>query len=81
MSRHSHEAIVKAIMVADVATQAEAEVLAAAGARVVAAERSDFPNRLDNSLVPGLFRGVLDVRAHAITDDVAVAAHVHPRRA
>jgi malate dehydrogenase (oxaloacetate-decarboxylating) len=40
-----------------------------AGARIVATGRSDFPNQLNNSLVfPGLFRGVLDVRARAITD-------------
>ncbi|MGB8275427.1 MAG: NADP-dependent malic enzyme [Alphaproteobacteria bacterium] len=47
----------------------------AAGARVVATGRSDFPNQLNNSLVfPGLFRGVLDVRARTITDTMAAAA-------
>jgi malate dehydrogenase (oxaloacetate-decarboxylating) len=46
----------------------------AAGARIVATGRSDFPNQLNNSLVfPGLFRGVLDVRARAITDEMAIA--------
>jgi malate dehydrogenase (oxaloacetate-decarboxylating) len=46
----------------------------AAGARIVATGRSDFPNQLNNSLVfPGLFRGILDVRARAITDELAVA--------
>lgn len=46
-----------------------------AGARIVATGRSDFPNQLNNSLVfPGLFRGVLDVGATAITDGMAVAA-------
>jgi malate dehydrogenase (oxaloacetate-decarboxylating) len=46
-----------------------------AGARVVATGRSDFPNQLNNSLVfPGLFRGVLDVRARTITDGMASAA-------
>jgi malate dehydrogenase (oxaloacetate-decarboxylating) len=45
-----------------------------AGARIVATGRSDFPNQLNNSLVfPGLFRGALDVRARAITDEMAVA--------
>jgi malate dehydrogenase (oxaloacetate-decarboxylating) len=45
-----------------------------AGARVVATGRSDFPNQLNNSLVfPGLFRGVLDVRARAIPDEIAAA--------
>jgi malate dehydrogenase (oxaloacetate-decarboxylating) len=45
---------------------------AQAGARIVATGRSDFPNQLNNSLVfPGLFRGVLDVRARDITDQLA----------
>ncbi len=44
------------------------------GARIVATGRSDFDNQLNNSLVfPGLFRGVLDVRARAITDEMAYA--------
>jgi malate dehydrogenase (oxaloacetate-decarboxylating) len=48
---------------------------AAAGARIVATGRSDFPNQLNNSLgFPGLFRGVLDVRARRITDSMAIAA-------
>jgi malate dehydrogenase (oxaloacetate-decarboxylating) len=47
---------------------------AQAGARIVATGRSDFPNQLNNSLVfPGLFRGVLDVRARDITDELASA--------
>ncbi|MCL4459115.1 MAG: NADP-dependent malic enzyme [Chloroflexi bacterium] len=45
-----------------------------AGARVVATGRSDFPNQLNNSLVfPGIFRGVLDVRARTITDEMCIA--------
>ena len=45
-----------------------------AGARIVTTGRSDFPNQLNNSLVfPGLFRGVLDVRARTITDEMAAA--------
>jgi malate dehydrogenase (oxaloacetate-decarboxylating) len=45
-----------------------------AGARIVATGRSDFPNQLNNSLVfPGLFRGVLDVRARTITDEMAAS--------
>jgi malate dehydrogenase (oxaloacetate-decarboxylating) len=51
------------------------DVAQAAGARVVATGRSDFSNQLNNSLVfPGLFRGVLDVRARAISDRMAIAA-------
>ncbi|GMV49393.1 MAG: NAD-dependent malic enzyme [Nitrospira sp. OLB3] len=46
-----------------------------AGARIVATGRSDFPNQVNNSLVfPGIFRGVLDVRARTITDEMAMAA-------
>lgn len=48
-----------------------------AGARVVATGRSDLPNQVNNSLVfPGLFRGVLDSRARAITDGMVVSAAV-----
>jgi len=46
-----------------------------AGAAVVATGRSDFPNQVNNSLgFPGVFRGTLDVRARAITDDMCVTA-------
>jgi malate dehydrogenase (oxaloacetate-decarboxylating) len=46
-----------------------------AGARIVGTGRSDFPNQINNSLgFPGIFRGVLDVRATTITDEMAVAA-------
>jgi malate dehydrogenase (oxaloacetate-decarboxylating) len=46
-----------------------------AGARIVGTGRSDFPNQLNNSLgFPGIFRGVLDVRAKTITDEMAIAA-------
>jgi malate dehydrogenase (oxaloacetate-decarboxylating) len=47
----------------------------AAGARIVATGRSDFPNQVNNSLgFPGIFRGTLDVRAHTITDEMCIAA-------
>jgi malate dehydrogenase (oxaloacetate-decarboxylating) len=46
-----------------------------AGARIVATGRSDFPNQVNNSLgFPGIFRGVLDVRARTITDEMCFAA-------
>ncbi len=46
-----------------------------AGAMVVATGRSDFANQLNNSLCfPGMFRGVLDVRARSISDEMAMAA-------
>ncbi len=47
----------------------------AAGARIVATGRSDFPNQVNNSLVfPGMFRGALDVRARTITFEMEQAA-------
>jgi len=46
-----------------------------AGARIIATGRSDFPNQVNNSLgFPAIFRGVLDVRAKTVTDDMCVAA-------
>jgi malate dehydrogenase (oxaloacetate-decarboxylating) len=46
-----------------------------AGARVVATGRSDFPNQVNNSLgFPAIFRGVLDVKARTVTDDMCIAA-------
>lgn len=48
-----------------------------AGAAVVATGRSDFANQVNNSLgFPGVFRGVLDVRASTITDAMAITAAV-----
>jgi malate dehydrogenase (oxaloacetate-decarboxylating) len=46
-----------------------------AGARIVGTGRSDFPNQVNNSLgFPAIFRGVLDVQATTITDEMAIAA-------
>lgn len=46
-----------------------------AGARIVGTGRSDLPNQVNNSLgFPGIFRGVLDVRASTISDEMALAA-------
>ena len=46
-----------------------------AGARIVATGRNDFPNQVNNSLgFPAIFRGVLDVKAKTITDDMCIAA-------
>jgi len=46
-----------------------------AGARIVATGRSDFENQINNSLgFPAIFRGVLDVKAKTITDDMCIAA-------
>lgn len=47
----------------------------AAGARVIATGRSDFPNQVNNSLAfPGIFRGALDVRASCINVEMKIAA-------
>ncbi|MER6001916.1 NADP-dependent malic enzyme [Nonomuraea sp. NPDC052116] len=49
--------------------------VAARHAKVVATGRSDFPNQINNVLAfPGVFRGALDVRASAITENMKVAA-------
>ncbi|NLJ59681.1 MAG: NADP-dependent malic enzyme [Firmicutes bacterium] len=46
-----------------------------AGAAIVATGRSDFANQVNNSLgFPAIFRGVLDVRAKTITDEMCIAA-------
>jgi malate dehydrogenase (oxaloacetate-decarboxylating) len=46
-----------------------------AGAKIVATGRSDFPNQVNNSLgFPAIFRGVLDVRAKTVTDEMCIAA-------
>jgi malate dehydrogenase (oxaloacetate-decarboxylating) len=45
--------------------------------RVMATGRTDYPNQVNNSLCfPGLFRGVLDVRASTINDEMKVAAAI-----
>lgn len=47
----------------------------AAGAAVVGTGRSDYPNQVNNVLVfPGMFRGVLDVRASDITEEMNLVA-------
>lgn len=51
------------------------DVALAAGARIVATGRSDFPNQINNVLAfPGIFRGALDVRAKDINDEMKIAA-------
>ena len=47
----------------------------AAGAKVVATGRSDFPNQINNVLAfPGVFRGAFDVRARDINEEMKIAA-------
>ena len=46
-----------------------------AGARVVGTGRSDFPNQVNNVLIfPGIFKGALEGRATAITEEMKLAA-------
>lgn len=46
-----------------------------AGAAVVATGRSDFPNQINNAVAfPGIFRGALDNKVKAITDEHKIAA-------
>ena len=48
---------------------------AAPYARIIATGRSDYPNQINNVLCfPGVFRGALDVRARAITEEMKMAA-------
>ena len=47
----------------------------AAGARIVATGRSDYPNQINNVLAfPGIFRGAFDVRACDINESMKIAA-------
>ena len=54
--------------------------------KVMATGRSDYPNQVNNSLAfPGIFKGILEVRAKSITDKMKISAakaiaSVIPRR-
>ncbi len=51
------------------------ELALKAGAAVVGTGRSDFANQINNVLAfPGIFRGALDARASAITEEMKLAA-------
>ena len=46
-----------------------------AGAKIIGTGRSDFPNQINNVLgFPGIFRGILDVRAMNVTNNMKIAA-------
>jgi malate dehydrogenase (oxaloacetate-decarboxylating) len=43
--------------------------------RVLATGRSDYPNQINNMLsFPGIFRGLLDVRARGVNEEIKIAA-------
>jgi len=47
----------------------------AAGIKIIATGRSDYPNQVNNVLAfPGIFRGALDVRSTDINDEMKIAA-------
>ena len=47
----------------------------AGGAKIISTGRSDYPNQINNVLVfPGVFRGVFDVRAKDINEEMKMAA-------
>ena len=51
------------------------DIAAAAGVAVIATGRSDFPNQINNATAfPGIFRGALDNKVKAITDQHKIAA-------
>lgn len=73
VSRMNHDAILFAC--ANPTPEIFPDEAKAAGARVVATGRSDYPNQINNVLAfPGIFRGALDVRASDINDAMKIAA-------
>ena len=51
------------------------EEAAAGGAAVIGTGRSDYPNQINNVLCfPGIFRGALDARVTAITEEMMIAS-------
>lgn len=51
------------------------DIAKAAGAKVIGTGRSDFPNQVNNVLIfPGIFKGALEGRATAITEEMKLAA-------
>jgi len=51
------------------------DIAKAAGARIVATGRSDFPNQVNNCLgFPAIFKGALKVRASQINEKMKLAA-------
>lgn len=69
----NHDAILFAM--ANPVPEIMPDLAKAAGARVVGTGRSDFPNQVNNVVVfPGIFKGALEGRATAITEEMKLAA-------
>lgn len=69
----AHQAIV--FSMANPIPEVMPDVALAAGAKVVATGRSDFPNQVNNVLAfPGIFKGAMRVRARRITQEMKIAA-------
>lgn len=69
----NHDAILFAM--ANPVPEIMPDLARAAGARVIGTGRSDFPNQVNNVLIfPGIFRGALEGRATAITEEMKLAA-------
>lgn len=69
----NHDAILFAM--ANPVPEIMPDLAKAAGARVVGTGRSDFPNQVNNVVVfPGIFKGALEGRAAAITEEMKLAA-------
>lgn len=69
----NHDAILFAM--ANPVPEIMPDLAKAAGARVIGTGRSDFPNQVNNVLIfPGIFRGALEGRATAITEEMKLAA-------
>ncbi len=69
----NHDAILFAM--ANPVPEIMPDIAKAAGARVVGTGRSDFPNQVNNVVVfPGIFKGALEGRAAAITEEMKLPA-------
>lgn len=69
----NHDAILFAM--ANPVPEIMPDIAKAAGAKVVGTGRSDFPNQVNNVVVfPGIFKGALEGRATAITEEMKLAA-------
>ncbi len=73
VSSMNHDAILFAL--SNPVPEIMPDVAKAAGARIVATGRSDFPNQVNNVVAfPGIFKGALEGRATQITEEMKLAA-------